>query len=559
MLPNDFNFAQPLWLLLLLIIPIAWAWYKYSSVIFKKQTGYLEKFIDPELLPHLLVSDPNNAKNKTRINYKWLAYIILVVSAALALANPRWGYTEIDAYAPAASTVILIDLYSTMNTDDVAPSRIVRARQAIVDLLNLSKGLKIGLVGFAEIPHLISPITDDIKTLKGFLPAVHTDLVTKQGCNLSLALKMAEDLLNNEPGNVKSIVIVSDGNFLDNNYMSIVKDISANNIKINVIGVGTTAGGMYQDNGKIVSSKLDKQVLQSIAKQGNGIYIETNFSDRGLQTLVNKLQKTNSADNVVNGKIRQWEDRYYLFLLPVALMFLYLFYQRAFYVIFFVVGFNCLNIPQANASEVANIFKNSEQQGVEQFSRGNFAAAAEKFTNNYNKGVALYRAGNYAAAEKEFAEVKNAKLKTAAMYNAGNSQMQQKKWQAAIDNYEQVLLQEPDNSDAKFNLELAKKMLEKQDQQDKQDKNNKKDNKNKNKEDNKEDNQDKQDDNQEQKQDQDKNDQKQEQKQDQTEQPDSKEKSKQNAKAELWLNRVDSDIKVFLKNKFYVEDMLNSK
>jgi len=31
------------------------------------------------------------------------------------------------------------------------------------------------------------------------------------------------------------------------------------------------------------------------------------------------------------------------------------------------------------------------------------------------------------------------------------------------------------------------------------------------------------------------------------------------ARLEQWLNRVDSDIKVFLKNKFYVEDVLSAQ
>ena len=143
---NNFHFAQPAWLWAVLLIPLGWAWIKYCQYATINKLNFLHKFIDQQLLPHLLVTQQKNQQQ----NWLYLGYVSLILSIVIALANPRWDYEEIDAYAPVASMVILLDLSSTMNASDVAPSRIVRARQNIEDILNSSKGLKVGLIGYAD-------------------------------------------------------------------------------------------------------------------------------------------------------------------------------------------------------------------------------------------------------------------------------------------------------------------------------------------------------------------------------------------------------------------------
>ena len=466
----NFHFAHPLWLWAIFIIPLGFIWSWYWQFKSKKNQNILAKFIDEKLLPHLLISTTKERRRK-RLG---VVYAILIAGLVISLANPRWDYIDIDAYTPTASMVVLLDLSSTMNATDVAPSRIVRARQSIEDLLNLSKGLKIGLLGFAANPHLISPITDDVQTIKGFLPAVDTDLVSKQGCALSPALKLAKNLLDSEPGEKKSILLVGDGNFMDEDYTQILKEIAAENIGVYVMGIGTPAGAPFKDQtgalarnkDNLAISKLNQTKLREIAKIGNGIYVEANHSETGIQAILNKAEQTDSSKQVVSGKIRQWEDRYYLLLLPAAICLLYLMSQRVFYSLFFVVFVGALTTTEVQAYELSSIFLNADQKGAQEFAQNNFSEAADIFSDPYKKGVALYKSGNFAAAEEQFNKVKRSAVKTAAKYNAGNAQMQQKKWQAAIENYEQVLELEAENLDAKFNLALAKKMLAENEQKD---------------------------------------------------------------------------------------------
>ncbi len=599
---GDFHFAQPIWLWGLIVIPIGIAWAIFWQRKRKIDQDGLSKFIDPNLMPHILLS-PGKV-NKTSI-FPWL-YLSLVLCVFLALANPRWSYKDIDAYQPTASMVILLDLSATMNAEDVPPSRIIRARQSLEDLLNLSKGLKIGLIGFAAIPHLISPITDDLQTIKTYLPALDTDLTNLQGDELAPALTMAQDLLLREPGSKKSILLVSDGDFESNDYLKQVSALAADGIDIYVMGVGTTTGAPYRDqsgnmhkvDGRVVTTKLNKTILQDIAKQGHGAYIEANHSEFGVQAILNKAEYTADKHQLMEGKIRQWDDRYYIFLFPAAMIMLYLMRKRALFMLAMVIVFSTLQTSEVYA--MSSLFRNSEQRGLQEFQKAEFGQAADTFRDPYRKGVALYRAGDYAAAEEQFSLVKRKSVKVAAQYNEGNAQMQQQKWQAAINSYEAVLKAQPDNDDAKHNLDLARKMLSKQaqnnegqdqNQQDKKDSQNKEKNQDQNQDQKQQDQQSKQDqqpdqndqqqkqdqqkqDQQknEQQQDQQKNEQQQDQAQDQKDQnqaksqasntgdneANSKLSSAEQARADQWLNRIDSDIKVFLKNKFYIEDMLTS-
>jgi Ca-activated chloride channel family protein len=598
-----FNFAQPAWLWGLLLIPAGYAWYKYCN---KKNTADLSglaKFADAKLLPHILLGTHNASKRR---NFGIL-YSLLLTCIILALANPRWGYTDLDAYQANASMVILLDLSASMNATDVAPSRIIRARQSIEDLLNASRGLKFGLIGFAGNPHLISPITDDIQTIKTYIPALDTDLTNVQGDSLHLALRMARGLLASEPGEQKSILLISDGNYRATDFAAQLTDLAADHINVNVLGVGTMAGAPYKNangalhkvQGKVVTSKLNKTVLQAIAKEGRGIYAEVSINNAGIKAILRNAEQKDIDQQQFTGKIRQWDDRYYWFLLPAAMILLYLIRERALYLLVLAISLGCMLPTNSYAFSWGALFTNNEQKGQQAYVAAEFTKAAELFKDSYRKGVALYRDAQYAAAEEQFAASKRKEVSMAAIYNMGNAQMQQQKWRAAIKSYETVLDQEPENFAAQHNLEIAKKMLEQakdeddeQEQPPQQCKNPKpsadkmaSNDPAKKPPQNKPEQQAKQD--QDQNEDPEKSDQQnQKDKQDQSDQQDQKDNSdadqqqanaaqeesdqakrdqassgeptEEQARAEQWLNRIDSDIKIFLKNKCYIEDVLST-
>ena len=133
----------------------------------------------------------------------------------LAMAGPRWDFKEVTAFKSNKNLVIALDLSKAMDASDLKPSRLVRARQKIQDILDDSPGVSIGLIAFAADAHLITPITEDKGAIHYLLGALRTDLVYVPGSRLSPALNLADRLLSAVPGQEKSVLVMSDGDFED--------------------------------------------------------------------------------------------------------------------------------------------------------------------------------------------------------------------------------------------------------------------------------------------------------------------------------------------------------
>ena len=102
---------------------------------------------------------------------------------------------------------------------------------------------------------------------------------------------------------------------------------------------------------------------------------------------------------------------------------------------------------------------------------------------HYNAANTLYRAGDYAGALEELQkalaladggdESQPLEIAQASFFNAGNSSFNAQELDAAVDAYRRALLLNPDDLDAKYNLELAlqQQQQEQQDQEQNQDQN----------------------------------------------------------------------------------------
>ena len=177
------------------------------------------------------------------------------------------------------------------------------------------------------------------------------------------------------------------------------------------------------------------------------------------------------------------------------------------------------------------------REGNSQYEEGNFSDAEVQYrkalTDNpnyykgkFNLGDAMYSQENYEESAKIFNELAERALdpekKSDVYYNLGNTFLKSEKYKEAIEAYKKSLRLYPDDFDAKYNLEYARKKLkEQQEQQQNQDQNQNQDQdqqKDQEKQDQENKDQDKEDQQKEQEQDQ--KDQQDKQNQDQNEQSD---------------------------------------
>jgi Ca-activated chloride channel family protein len=118
----------------------------------------------------------------------------------------------------------------------------------------------------------------------------------------------------------------------------------------------------------------------------------------------------------------------------------------------------------AEASLWDDLWFNSNQQAQRALEEGSPADAAALFEDTEWRGVARYRAGDYRGSATEFDDAGDPRN----LYNLGNAMAQQGEFDAAIDAYEEVLEMEPDNADARYNLDFVKNLKDQQEQEQQQ-------------------------------------------------------------------------------------------
>lgn len=147
-----FHFLRPLWLLLLIpavLLPLCW--FRRNNV-----RARWRNVIDPALLEHLIVGD-----TKRRVIQPVHTLGLLLGIGALAAAGPRRQQERPPFNQDKAPLVVVLELAHSMDATDVAPTRLERAKQKVLDIARARKGARTGLVVFASSGHLVVPPTED--------------------------------------------------------------------------------------------------------------------------------------------------------------------------------------------------------------------------------------------------------------------------------------------------------------------------------------------------------------------------------------------------------------
>ena len=434
---QNFHFLRP-WLLLLLILPALLYGFYFRG--FNTQSSW-QKIIDKRLLDFLLIKG-SAVKRRVLV---WLGGIGLT-TAMIAAAGPSWQKTEVPAYAPQNPVMILLNLSSDMNETDLTPSRLSRAKYKIKDFLTLLHGVEVGLLVYSAEPFVISPLTDDVHILQNLLPAVNLDIMPTNGDRLDRAIDLAAAKIKAAGYREGRLVIFAPdvGQAFDR-ALAAAEDVHRDGFKIDIIGVSATAN----------------EKLAMVAKTGGGSYWPLQADDTKIAALAAELNQNSNDLAASENKRTVWLDAGY-WLLPLPLLCCLLFFRKGVLVI-------ALILLSSNA--YAGFFLNADQKGLRAFNNGDYPAAAASFADADWKAAALYRAGDYAGAYKEYQKSNSVD----ALYNQGNALAKGGKIKEAIAKYEEVLHQEPNHEDAKFNLEYLKKQQQQNQQQQNQQQNERQD------------------------------------------------------------------------------------
>ena len=274
-LSNNFHFLRPWWFAGFLPVAAVVAFYSWR----KRSAGSWENIINPELLPFLM----QGSESKKALSSTWLLSIVILawIICCLSLAGPTWQQLPQPVYKQDAALVVVLDLSPSMLAEDISPSRLVRARYKLIDVLTRRTEGVAGLIVYGGDAHTVSPLTEDSNTIVSIVPVLAPSLLPEYGSNVEEALASAVDLAVTGGYQQADILLISDG--IHRSALSELTPIISQqgDFRLSILGVGTPqgapiptgAGGFAkQANGNMVVAKLNVTALQQLAASNGGIY-----------------------------------------------------------------------------------------------------------------------------------------------------------------------------------------------------------------------------------------------------------------------------------------------
>jgi Ca-activated chloride channel family protein len=490
------TFADPRYLWLLLAVPPAMAAFFWWSGRVRQRL--MTQFIHARLLPGLVAGD-----SPARQRIREACLILAVAALILALAQPQWGYDLEQVQQRGLDIVVAIDTSKSMLAEDIAPSRLARAKLAALDLMQQAKSDRMGLVAFAGDAFLQCPLTVDDTAFRQSVQALDVNTIPEGGTAVAEAIGTALDAFK-EGGNYKVLVLFTDGEDHDSGALEAAKNAAKSGLRIFTVGIGSAQGALLRiknadgqmdyirdENGNVVQSRLNETLLQEIAGAANGFYLPLRGADT-IDTLYKNGLAPLPRSELKERWIKRPHERYH-WPLAVAMALLIaemLFPERKRELKPAVLA--ALSAKSALAVTLLLLLPpppgafGSPAGALRDYKAGRFNEAQKEYERlsvedktgdarfSFNAGAAAYRATNYDAAIKLFTaalSARDVRLQQAAYFNMGNAQFLlgqstndldelQKQWETAIQNYQNAVALNKNDADAAHNLALAKHGVE---------------------------------------------------------------------------------------------------
>ncbi len=306
------------------IVPLLWL---ISLIYWTWRNKRLKEFVGKPLLTSII---PDISNRKFWI--KLLLYSMGIISLVIALANPQLGSRLEEVERKGVDIMICLDISNSMLAEDLTPNRLERSKRAITKILKKLHGDRIGMVVFAGDAFVQLPITTDYSAANLFVKSVSTKSIENQGTAIGDAIELAIKSFNQHRETGKVIIVLSDGEDHEGSAFSTAAHAESLGIKVHTIGIGSPKGspipiyrngkqvGFRKDKtGSTIVTKINEEMLLSIAEAGGGKYIRATNADAGLEELIEDMNEMEQG--AIDTKIfADYEDRFQSFL-AIGLLF----------------------------------------------------------------------------------------------------------------------------------------------------------------------------------------------------------------------------------------------
>jgi Ca-activated chloride channel homolog len=478
----------------------------FLYVRLRRRAALLRAFADAPLVPRLT---PDADDRRTR--WRTVVRISALALIAIALAGPKWGFHWQEVHREGIDLIVALDTSRSMLATDVKPNRLERAKYAVMDLLPLLRGDRIGLVAFAGTAFLECPLTLDYAAFERSLRAIEVGIIPRGGTAIARALETSLDAFEARQGKYEAIILITDGENTEGDVKQAAQRAVELGVKVYTIGIGTAEGdllplgkdGFVKDrSGQVVKSRLNDESLKDIALTTGGAYVEGLGPSLGLDQVFREHIETMERREVASTLERRYEER---FQIPLALALVLVAAEglirlrraarrqrrsrerqpgpaarqqaaAALVVLFLPALVGWLDPPGDRAAEGNTLYESGKyDEAASKYGEGLIDSPASPLLQ-FNLAAALYKQGKYddaIAALTKVLSTGGAEWMASANYNIGNAQYrlgsnaEASDPQAAIKDYEEALasykrsmVADAADSDAKLNHEFVARKLD---------------------------------------------------------------------------------------------------
>lgn len=311
---DNLIFEDPGFFWLLLLIPLAAAWY------------YIKR---NRQLAELRISSVQGFKGQRSIlpALRHSLFVLRVLALAffiIAMAKPRsTDVTTRSSSTQGIDIVLAIDVSASMLARDLKPNRLDALREVAADFIKGRPSDRIGLVVYAGESFTLTPVTSDKTVVLRALEDLEYNNVLEGGTAIGMGLATSVNRLKDSNAKSKVIILLTDGvnnaGFID---PKIASELAQEyEIKTYTIGLGTNGmalspvgilpSGQFQYG--MARVEIDEALLQEIAQTTGGKYYRATDNEKleEIYEEIDSLEKT----EIEEFTFTNFEERFRPFLL----------------------------------------------------------------------------------------------------------------------------------------------------------------------------------------------------------------------------------------------------
>lgn len=285
---NNITFANPLFLYLLIIVPLLIIWYFFRN---RHQHSAL-RISD--------ASSVSSVRSSWKVYLRHFPFALRMIALALllvAFARPQSSTNKRNVSIKGIDIVMTLDISSSMLAEDFRPNRLEAAKDVALDFISKRPNDRVGLVVFSGESFTQCPLTTDHSVLQNLFDDIKSGMI-EDGTAIGDGLATSINRLKESKAVSKVIILLTDGvnNKGSLDPVSAAEIAELHGLRVYTIGVGSHGTAPYPVQGMFGKQyqqrkvEIDEELLQKVAQKTGGKYFRATNKDK-LQAIYNEIDQ----------------------------------------------------------------------------------------------------------------------------------------------------------------------------------------------------------------------------------------------------------------------------